>query len=231
MEAITLPVYNTAGNQIDSIKLDTSVFDGRINTATIYQAVTNYRANQRKGLAATKTRGEVSGGGRKPWRQKGTGRARVGSIRSPLWRHGGVIFGPHPRDFSYSLPKKIRRLALKSVLCAKIKENNFVVLDNFTLEKAKTKEALKLLSNLKINPHSKFNRTESKHEIGVGVNPKTKVLLLLNKIDNNLRRSLRNIDFLQVNLAKDTHPYEVLTHQKLIITREGLEALTRNLKK
>ena len=99
MEAITLPIYNSEGKEVDSVKLDKGVFDGKINTAAIFMAVNAYRSNQRKGLAATKTRGEVSGGGRKPWKQKGTGRARVGSTRSPLWRHGGVIFGPHPRDF------------------------------------------------------------------------------------------------------------------------------------
>ena len=114
MEAITLPVYNTEGKEVDTIKLDSAVFGSTINTGAIYQAVCAYSARQRKGLASTKTRGEVSGGGRKPWKQKGTGRARVGSIRSPLWRHGGVVFGPHPRDFSYNIPKKVKLLALKS---------------------------------------------------------------------------------------------------------------------
>lgn len=213
MEAITIPVYNTEGKELDSIKLDTSVFDGKVNTAAIHQTITAYRANQRKGLASTKTRGEVSGGGRKPWRQKGTGRARVGSIRSPLWRHGGVIFGPHPRDFSYTLPKKIKRLALKSVLCAKLKENNFIVLDNLRIENPKTKEAIKIFSNLKIDPQ------------------KIKVLLLLDKIDNNLRQALRNINFLNVNLVKDTHTYEVLVARKLIITKEGLKELTERIKR
>jgi large subunit ribosomal protein L4 len=107
METITLPIYNTEGKEVDSVKLDSAVFNGVINNAAIHQAVCAYMANQRRGLAATKTRGEVSGGGRKPWRQKGTGRARVGSTRSPLWRHGGVIFGPHPRDYSYTIPAKI----------------------------------------------------------------------------------------------------------------------------
>lgn len=99
MNVVTLPIYNSEGKEIESLKLDPAVFDGEVNSGVIYQAVVAYRAAQRKGLASTKTMGEVSGGGRKPWKQKGTGRARVGSIRSPLWRHGGVIFGPHPRDF------------------------------------------------------------------------------------------------------------------------------------
>lgn len=217
MEAISLPIYNREGKEVDSIKLDNKIFDGTINEPAVYQAIVAYRANQRKGLASTKTRGEVSGGGVKPWRQKGTGRARVGSIRSPLWRHGGVIFGPHPRDFSYLLPKKIKNLALKSVLNAKIKENNFMVLDDFKVEKAKTKEAIKIFFNLKINMNK-----DKRHY---------KVLLLLDKIDVILRRSLSNIDFLNFNLAKDTHAYEVLTHQKLIITKEGLSELTNRLKK
>lgn len=211
----TLPIYNTEGKEIDSIKLNAKIFDGTVNTASLYQAVRAFRANQRWGLASTKTRGEVSGGGRKPWRQKGTGRARVGSTRSPLWRHGGVIFGPHPRDFSFRLPQKIKALALKSSLNIKMKENDFVVLDNFKLDKPKSKDALKLLSNLKIIP---------------GKNKKNyKVLLLLDKIDDNLKLALRNIGFLNVNLAKNTHAYEVLTAKKLIITKEGLAALADRL--
>lgn len=212
MEAITLPIYNTQGKEIDKIKLDSSIFDGDINTAAIHQAITAYRANQRKGLASTKTRGEVSGGGRKPWRQKGTGRARAGSTRSPLWRHGGVVFGPHPRDFSYNLPSKIKRLALKSALCAKAKEENIMILDKLSVEKPKTKEVAKILSNLKINPLKN-------------------ALLLSDKLDNNLKRAMRNINFLHFNLAKDTNVYEVLTAHKVIITKDGLRELEGRIKK
>ena len=215
MEAITLPIYNTGGKEIDSIKLDSTVFDGTLNTAAIYQVVNAYRANQRRGLAATKTRGEVSGGGRKPWRQKGTGRARAGSIRSPLWRHGGVVFGPHPRDFSYTVSSKLKKLALKSSLNAKIKENNFIVLDNLTLEKPKTQEAVKILSNLKV----------------VTTNKRHKVLLLSDKIDKDLKLALRNIDFLHFNRAADTQAYEVLAAHKLIISKGGLKELVDRLKK
>ena len=213
MEAITLPIYNTEGQEVDTVKLNTSVFDGTVNNPAIYQAVCAYRANQRKGLASTKTMGEVAGGGRKPWRQKGTGRARVGSIRSPLWRHGGVVFGPHPRDFSYKLPQKIKNLALRSALSAKIKEDNFTVLDNFRIEIPKTKEAVKIFSNLKM---------------GSG---KNSVLLLLDKIDKKLKLALQNINYLDINLAKDTHIYEVITHKKLLITKQALTELTDRLKK
>lgn len=208
---IALPVYNTEGKVVDNVKLDPHIFDGKVNTAAIYQAVCAYRACQRKGLASTKTRGEVSGGGRKPWRQKGTGRSRVGSIRSPLWRGGGVVFGPHPRDFSYHIPKKLKLLALKSALCAKLNESNILVLDNFGVEKTKTKEAAKIFSHLKIKPLKNL-------------------LLLLDKMDDNLKLVLRNIDFLEVNLAKNTHAYEIMKHRKLIITKDALSGLTARLK-
>jgi large subunit ribosomal protein L4 len=211
MTTITLPIYNTEGKEINTMKLDSDIFGDTINEACLYQVVNAYRANQRQGLAQTKTRGEVSGGGRKPWKQKGTGRARVGSIRSPLWRHGGVVFGPHPRDFSYTVPKKIKFLALKSALNAKIKENNFIILDSFKIENSKTKEALKIFSSLKINPSGS-------------------ALLLLDKIDNNLKLALRNIGFLTVNRAADTNTYEILAHQKLIITESAIKELMERLK-
>jgi large subunit ribosomal protein L4 len=217
MEAITLPVYNAEGKEVDNIKLNLSVFDGVVNEAAIYQAVNAYRANQRKGLASTKTRGEVSGGGKKPWKQKGTGRARVGSTRSPLWRHGGVVFGPHPRDFSYVIPSKIRSLALKSSLNAKIKDNNLIILDVLKIEKPKVKDALKVFSNLKLNNHKS--------------DKKLRVLLLLDKISDSLRLALRNIDFLDFNIAQDTNVYEVMANRKLVITKDGLTQLTNRLKK
>lgn len=216
METITLPVYNTQGKEVDRISPDKTVFDGRVNESVIYQAVNAYRANQRKGLASTKTRGEVSGGGRKPWKQKGTGRARAGSIRSPLWRHGGVVFGPHPRDYSYALPVKIKNLALKSSLNAKAKENNLLVLDSFKLEKPKTKEAQKIFSGLML---------------GLKKAKPNNVLLLLDKSDSVLKLALRNLDFLNVNLARQTNAYEVLASRKLIITRDGLSELIKRLKK
>lgn len=216
MEAITLPIYNIEGKEVDTIKLNTSVFDGEINKAAIYQAVTAFRAKQRCGLAATKTRGEVSGGGKKPWKQKGTGRARVGSIRSPLWRHGGVVFGPHPRDFSYSLPKKIKDLALRSSLNAKVKDSNLIILENLRFEKAKTKDAAKIFDNLKLKPGKK--------------NRNTKTLILLDKFENNVKLGLRNIAFLDANIARNTNAYEILAHKKLVITKDGLKELENLLK-
>ena len=217
MEAFTLPIYNAEGKEVDSVKLNTSVFDGNVNTAAIYQAVNAYRSNQRRGLASTKTRGEVSGGGKKPWKQKGTGRARVGSTRSPLWRHGGVIFGPHPRDFSCRLPARLKNLALRSGLNVKIKENNLIVLDDLKIEKPKTKEAIKVFFNLKINP----SREKKNY----------RVLLLLDKMDKNLNIALHNIDFLEVNAAGDTCAYEIMKHKKIVITKDALANLTDRLKK
>ena len=216
MEAITLPIYNQEGKEVDTIKLNSTVFDGRVNSDAIYQAVNAYRANQRKGLASTKTRGEVSGGGRKPWRQKGTGRARVGSTRSPLWRHGGVVFGPHPRDFSLRLPAKIKDLALKSALNAKVTENNLVVLDGITLEKIKTKEAFKIISNLKLGgPKAK----------------KDGVLLVFENSDANIKRAFSNIGLLKLSVSSDVNAYDVLACVKMVITKNALLNLVKRLKK
>jgi len=217
MDPKVLPVYNSDGKEIDSVKLNPSVFDGIVNADVIHQAINLYRANNRKGLAATKTRGEVSGGGKKPWKQKGTGRARVGSTRSPLWRHGGVTVGPHPRDFFYTIPNKIKLLALKSSLNSKLNENNLIVLDALNAEKPKVKEAVKVFSNLKIN-----NGKSKK---------KTSVLLLLDKIDDNLRLSLNNISFLDLSLAQNTNAYEVLKNRKLVVTKAALSKLVERLKK
>jgi len=216
MDKFSLPVYSTEGKEVETIILDGVVFDGTVHTASMYQTVNAFRASQRKGTASTKNRGEVSGGGKKPWRQKGTGRARVGSNRSPLWRHGGVTFGPKPRDFSYELPKKIKILALKSSLNAKLNEKNLCVLDSFDLQSEKTKDAVKIFHALKF--------WDSK------VKKIPKVLLLVEKPNAVLTRTVRNISCLDINLAKDTHTYEVLAHKKVVITKQGLTILTKRLK-
>ncbi|MDD5431939.1 MAG: 50S ribosomal protein L4 [Candidatus Omnitrophica bacterium] len=211
----SLPIYNNEGKEIDKVELNSKLFDGIVNKEAIYQAVNAHLANKRRGLASTKTRGEVSGGGRKPWKQKGTGRARVGSTRSPLWRHGGVVFGPHPKDFSYNLPEKIKNVALKSSLNAKLIDNNIIILDELKINKAKTKDAVKVLSNLKILP-----RKEKKSFTA---------LVLLDKIDDSTLLSLRNIGFIDFNLAKNTHTYEVMSHTKLIVTKDALKEITNRL--
>lgn len=212
----TLPVYNSEGKEVDTLKLNASVFDGSQNLDCLHQAIIGYQANQRKGLASTKTRGEVSGGGKKPWKQKGTGRARVGSTRSPLWRHGGVVFGPHPRDFSYAVPQKIKALALKTSLNVKLNENNFMILDEFKVGAPKTKQAVGVFSNLKL--------------FSVKAKKPHKVLFLTHKLDAQLKKVLRNISFLTVDLVSDCHAYKVMNSQKLLITKAGLALLTERLK-
>lgn len=211
-----LPVYNSQGKEVETIELDASIFDGSQNTSSLHQAIEGYRANQRKGLASTKTRGEVSGGGKKPWKQKGTGRARVGSTRSPLWRHGGVVFGPHPRDFSYEVPQKIKALALKTSLNLKLKEDNFMILDDFKIDLPKTKNAVKVFTDLKL-----FAAKDKKAK---------KVLFLTRKLDPQLKQALKNISFLSVDLVSDCHAYEVMNNRKLLITKAGLADLTQRLK-
>jgi large subunit ribosomal protein L4 len=210
---INLPVLNSAGKEIDSIKLDKEVISDKINTSLIYQVVLNLRAGQRKGLAATKTRGEVSGGGKKPWKQKGTGRARVGSSRNPLWRHGGVVFGPHPRDFSYPIPGKMKKGALKEAFSFKVAEMGVIVADGLNPAGGKTKELAGMLANLGL----KVSRKPAANEC---------LLLVLSK-DGNLGRAARNLDYLTINLASDTNAYEVLAHRKIIITKEALTALVK----
>ncbi|MBL7080957.1 MAG: 50S ribosomal protein L4 [Candidatus Omnitrophica bacterium] len=210
MTKFELSVLSQEGKKVEKIELDPEIFDGQVNQNVIYQAVRMYRANQRKGQANTRTREEVSGSGAKPWRQKGTGRARAGSIRSPLWRGGGVVFGPHPRDFSYSLPKRIRILALKSSLNAKLKDNNFLLLKELKINKAKTKEAVVFLDNLKLGSKN--------------------ILLLLEKMDENIKRATKNIRFFNIDLASSTNAYEILGVNKVLITKAALSILTARIK-
>jgi large subunit ribosomal protein L4 len=207
---ITMPVYNMQGKEVEKINLNSNVFDGKVNTAAIYQAVVMYQANKRKGAASTKTRGEVRGGGRKPWRQKGTGRARAGTIRSPLWRGGGIIFGPHPRDYSYSIPKKIQRLALKSSLNSKLSDNDLLVIDEIKVDKPKTKEFTSLLASFKIADKS---------------------LVVLESLDSNIDRSSRNISIVTMKNFKDVNTYDVLKHKKLILTKKSLAGLVERILK
>lgn len=216
MHTIILPLFNSEGTEIDRLKIDGSVFGKTLSEGALYQAVLANQQNQRKGLAATKTRGEVSGGGKKPWKQKGTGRARVGSIRSPLWRHGGVVFGPHPRSFAITLPQSIRDVALRSAVQAKTKEGNLLVLESFALTSAQTKPAAAIFKNLKV----------------AGRNAKEKsILFLIEKSDDNMKRALRNIAFLNVNLVKNTNAYEILASRKVIVTKDSLDELIKRLKK
>jgi len=197
----TAALYNMQGEQVGDIELDPSVFGQEVNHHLLHEAVTMYLANQRVGTANTKTRAEVRGGGRKPWRQKGTGRARHGTIRSPIWRGGGITFGPKPRDFSYSMPKKARRQALRSALSAKVAENHMKVIDELAFEEPKTQRFVALLRAL---------------------DSPQKTLVVLDRVDENTVKSARNIPGITTMLAKDLNPYQVLSHDEVLITRDGV---------
>jgi len=210
-EIPVVDVYSLSGKKVDKFKLDPKVFSGEVNKPLLHQAIVMYSANKRQGTASTKTRKDVRGGGRKPWRQKGTGRARVGSIRSPLWRGGGVIFGPHPRDFSYSLPKKMKRLAVISSLSAKTKDNQITVLEKDPeLKKPRTKDMAKVLMALKTY--------------------RKKVLFLCSERDPNLMRSCRNIENLSLKACDDFNAYDVISNSKVLFSRETHERLVKRLK-
>ncbi|ASA97299.1 MULTISPECIES: 50S ribosomal protein L4 [Anoxybacillus] len=195
-------LYNQNGENIGEIELNDAVFGIEPNKHVLFEAVIMQRASLRQGTHKTKNRAEVSGGGRKPWRQKGTGRARQGSIRSPQWRGGGIVFGPVPRSYSYKLPKKVRRLAIKSALSSKVLENNIVVLDNLTLEAPKTKEMVKILNNLSVD---------------------RKALIVTADANENVILSARNIPGVTVVTASGINVLDVLNHDKLVITKAAVE--------
>ncbi len=207
---IVMSVYDMGAKAVEEVELDAHVFDGIVKKAALYQVMVGYRANKRMGLAATKTRGEVSGGGKKPWRQKGTGRARHGSIRSPLWRHGGVVFGPHPRDFSVSMPQKIRTEALRSSINAKIKSGDCILVEKIHIMHPKTKEFASFLDALKIR--------------GVST------LCVIDSVTENIKRSTRNIPRLSIVDSVSLNAGDVLNSKKLLITRDSLKNLTKRLK-
>ena len=193
-------LYNINGEQVGEVELKDEVFGIEPHEHVMHEAVNMQLANQRQGTHDTKTRAEVRGGGRKPWRQKGTGRARAGSSRSPIWRSGGVVFGPHPRDYAYSLPKKVRRLALKSALSSKVLEQEIIVLDQLSLDAPKTKEMVRILSNLNAS----------------------KALVVTAERDLNVERSARNIEGVKPLKADGVNVYDLLKYNKLVITKDAV---------
>jgi len=208
---VEIDLLDMEGKIKDRFKLEGKVFDGTINYALMHQAVVVYLANQRSYTASTKTRGEVKGSNKKPWRQKGTGRARAGSIRSPLWRKGGVVFGPKPRDLYKELSKRMKILALKSALNAKLKDNEFMVLESLNLNSCKTKEFFKILTNLKV---------EEKRNTFV-----------VDSLEKNLVLSSRNIENVKIVKASDLNTYNALDCKNLIFTKDAiLEVQNRILK-
>jgi len=196
-----VPVYNVEGQQVGEIELSDSIFGIEVNEAAMYQVVQMQLANRRQGTQSAKTRGEVRGGGRKPWRQKGTGRARQGSIRAPQWIKGGVVFAPKPRDYSYTLPKKLRRLAMKSALSSKVRDNELVVVDNISLEQPKTKEMHRILHNL---------------------NADRKALVVLPEKNEIIQKSSRNIPGIKTALVNTLNVYDILNYDKFVILKEAV---------
>ncbi|MBQ3145956.1 MAG: 50S ribosomal protein L4 [Clostridia bacterium] len=199
-----IDVYNVEGKKVSDIELNDSVFGIEPNEKIVHIALVNYLANQRQGTANTKTRAEVSGGGRKPWRQKGTGRARQGSIRSPQWFKGGIALGPKPRDYRYTINKKERQLAIKSVLSSKVLENNLVIVDKFDFSEIKTKNMVSALSNLKVEG---------------------KTLIVLPEKNENVQKSARNIEGTKTSLVNTINVYDLLKYNKLVLTVDAVKSL------
>jgi large subunit ribosomal protein L4 len=195
-------VYNTDGKQVGEIELKDEVFGVQVNEPLLHQAVQVYLANQRQGTQSAKTRAEISGGGRKPWRQKGTGRARQGSTRSPQWTGGGVVFAPKPRDYSQKLPKKMRRLAMLSALSSKAANNEIMVLDSLLMDQPKTGFIARMLKNLNVD---------------------RKALIVVKGKDETIAKSARNIPGVKTAFAGTLNVYDILKYDTFVITRDAVE--------
>ena len=199
-----IDVYDISGKKVKEVELKEEIFGIEPNEAVVHSVLVNFLANQRQGTQNTKTRAEVSGGGRKPWRQKGTGRARQGSIRAPQWIKGGIALGPRPRSYKYTVNKKERVLAIKSVLSSKVLESNLVVVDKLSFKDIKTKEMAKALSNLKIEG---------------------KTLIMLPEKDENIQKSARNIENVKTTLVNTINVYDLLKYNKLVVTLDTIKKL------
>lgn len=197
-------VYNIEGKKVSDIQLEDSIFGMEPNEKVVHSVLVNYLANQRQGTQSTKTRAEVRGGGRKPWRQKGTGRARQGSIRAPQWVKGGIALGPKPRSYKYKVNKKERVLAIKSVLSSKVLESNLVVVDKMDLKEMKTKNMVNALQSLKVAE---------------------KTLILLPEKNETIQKSARNIKGVKTTLVNTINVYDLLKYSKLVITLDAVKKL------
>ena len=193
-------LYNMDGKVIGDIELSENIFGTEVNEDVLYLAVESYLANQRQGTQSTKTRTEVSGGGVKPWKQKGTGRARQGSIRAPQWIKGGIALGPKPRTYTIKLTKKVKRLALKSALSSKVNDNNIMVLDEINFSEIKTKNMVNVLNNLKLE---------------------TNALIVLGEKNENVVRSAKNIPNVKTAYVNTINVYDILKYNKFIVTKEA----------
>ena len=199
-----IDVYDIEGKKAKSIELKEEIFGIEPNEAIVHSVLVNYLANQRQGTQSTKTRSEVRGGGRKPWRQKGTGRARQGSIRAPQWIKGGIALGPKPRSYKYTVNKKERRLAIKSLLSSKVLEKELVVVDNIEMKEIKTKEMTRILSNLKVEGKS---------------------LILLPEKNENVQKSARNIEGVKTSLVNTINVYDLLKYKNLVVTLDTVKKI------
>jgi len=199
-----IDVYNMEGKKVSDLELKDEVFGIKPNEQIVHSVLVNYLANQRQGTQSTKTRAQVSGGGRKPWKQKGTGRARQGSIRAPHWVGGGVALGPKPRSYKYKVNRKEKQLAIRSLLSSKVLENELVVLDKLELAEIKTKSMVKVLDNLKIE---------------------NKTLILLPEKNEIVQRSAGNIQGIKVSVVNNINVYELLKYNKLVLTLDAVSKL------
>ncbi len=193
-------VYNIEGKEVSSLELNDSVFGVEVNEHLMHMAVVSQLANKRQGTQSAKTRSEVSGGGRKPWKQKGTGHARQGSTRSPQWKGGGVVFAPKPRDYSFKMNRKEKGLAIKSALTSRVAANKFIVLDSISFDEIKTKKFAAVLENLKVN----------------------KALVVLDKKDENVILSARNIPTVRTALSNTINVYDIVKYDTLVITKDAV---------
>ena len=197
-------VFDMTGKSVGEMTLSDAIFGIEPNTSVMHAAVVNYLANQRQGTQSTLTRSEVSGGGRKPWKQKGTGRARQGSTRAPQWTHGGIALRPKPRDYSYTLPKKVKRLALKSAFSTKVADNDLIVVDNIAVEDYKTKTVVEMLSKLGADK---------------------KALIVMPEVDQKLIKSAANIPGVKTALVNTINVYDILNCDKFIVAKSALEKI------
>ncbi len=220
-----IKVFDMAGNEVGAMDLSEKIFGAEVNQAVLHTAVRAYLLNQRQGTQSTLTRTEVSGGGKKPWRQKGTGRARQGSTRAPQWTHGGVALGPKPRDYRVDLNKKVKRVALFSALSAKVADGSLVVVDDVKLEAYKTAEMVKMFNALgltkKVTKNYKDGAEVKSHEVEVA----NKTLLVLPAIDSMVVKSVANIPTAASTLVNTINVYEILNAEKVVMTKAAVEKL------
>lgn len=199
----TVGIFNKEGKNVGELQLSENVFATKVSEAAVHQVVVALLANKRQGNQSTLTRAEVRGGGIKPWRQKGTGRARQGSIRAPQWIHGGIVFAPKPRDYRISVPKAMKRTAMKSVLTSKVSDNEMIVLDTLNFDAAKTKDAIAMFAALDIK----------------------KALVIVAESNENIYKSIRNIQGVAVIPVNNINVYDILKYEKLIITKEAVSKI------